>query len=173
MTVTANSRHLTASAVVIDVAADKVLLVHHNATGKWVFPGGHVDPDEAPDEAARREVLEETGVSIALIGGPDDNLSEGLGLISHPAPWRVDEHPAPAKPQRPGREAEPAHRHIDLLYIAQANSTQALSAAPAEVAAARWVPIPQLPKMLSECRAEVGTYTLAAYVRLTQERSRR
>jgi mutator protein MutT len=31
---------------------------------KWEFPGGKIDPDEHPDDAIVREVLEETGLTI-------------------------------------------------------------------------------------------------------------
>jgi 8-oxo-dGTP diphosphatase len=34
--------------------------------GKWDFPGGKVDPGESIDQSARREVLEETGLEIAI-----------------------------------------------------------------------------------------------------------
>lgn len=34
--------------------------------GKWDVPGGKADPGEALDEAARREVLEETGLEVAI-----------------------------------------------------------------------------------------------------------
>jgi 8-oxo-dGTP diphosphatase len=30
----------------------------------WSFPGGHVEADEAPEVAAKREVFEETGLEI-------------------------------------------------------------------------------------------------------------
>ncbi len=55
--VTPDTRHFTASMVVLDVERGLVLLVHHRASGLWMFPGGHVDPDEAAHEAALREVL--------------------------------------------------------------------------------------------------------------------
>ncbi len=40
-------RHFTASAIVFDDTG-RVLLVHHNKLGQWLYPGGHVNPDEDP-----------------------------------------------------------------------------------------------------------------------------
>ena len=39
--------------------------------GYWSLPGGHVEPGEPAREAARREVLEETGVVADLLGLTD------------------------------------------------------------------------------------------------------
>ena len=36
--------------------------------GMWSLPGGHVEPAEAIREAARREVLEETGIHADILG---------------------------------------------------------------------------------------------------------
>ena len=149
MTVTSESRHLTASAVVLDPRTAKILLVHHRATGKWMFPGGHVDENEAPDQTAVREVLEETGVAIEL---DVDCIPQSYGEVRS-TPWIVAEFPAPAKPERPGKPAEPAHRHIDLLYLATADSRDPLRPAPGEVAAARWFRIDGIKG--SQFRAEV------------------
>src|SRR5207249_7074101 len=50
------------------VHAGRVLLLSHPKLGRWLPPGGHIEPDELPDEAAIREVLEETGVHVRLFG---------------------------------------------------------------------------------------------------------
>ena len=62
------ARHFCASVFVIDPATKKLLLVYHSKFGKWVQPGGHIEDDETPEETALREVYEETGLKVQLIG---------------------------------------------------------------------------------------------------------
>ena len=58
----------------------RVLLVRDAAAGHWSTPGGAVDPDESPADAAVREAFEETGYEVALTrvlgvyGGPGYRL---------------------------------------------------------------------------------------------------
>ena len=48
---------------VIAVYEGKWLLTHHKQRG-YEFPGGKVEPGETAEEAARREVMEETGLTL-------------------------------------------------------------------------------------------------------------
>ena len=46
---------------------DKVLLVRERSDGKWTFPGGWVDVNDAPSEAVVREIFEESGYHAKAI----------------------------------------------------------------------------------------------------------
>lgn len=61
-------RHFCASAYIIDPETKKILLVKHKKFSRWVQPGGHIEHNEFPEEAAIREAYEETGIKIKLLG---------------------------------------------------------------------------------------------------------
>ena len=53
---------------VITDRAGRLLLIrrgHEPETGRWSLPGGRVEPGETDEQAVVREVLEETGLSVA------------------------------------------------------------------------------------------------------------
>lgn len=77
------ARHFCASVFVIDPYTKKILLVLHNKFNKWVQPGGHIENDETPEETALREVYEETGLKVQLIGERfprEDDFIRPLGI---------------------------------------------------------------------------------------------
>ncbi|MGI8446690.1 MAG: NUDIX hydrolase [Streptosporangiaceae bacterium] len=123
------TRHYTASAVVLDDSG-RILMVHHNKIGQWLYPGGHIDPNEDPAQAALREVREETGIQAVITGEP---AFAHPAVLSHPAPWAIIE--MDVTDSRVG-----AHRHIDLVYVCRASGGD-LTAQLEEVSGVRWVPV--------------------------------
>jgi 8-oxo-dGTP pyrophosphatase MutT (NUDIX family) len=98
--------HVTASAVVVGPRG--VLLHLHKRLLLWLQPGGHIDEGETPEEAAVREVREETGLVCAA-----------------PEFVHVDVHPGPK-----------GHTHLDLRYLLHADGDP--DPAPGESEEVRW-----------------------------------
>lgn len=79
----------------------KVLLVHRPAYDDWSLPKGKVDPGESTEEAAVREVLEETGYHCRIVAP--------LGATRHPIEGGVKEifwYAMRPLPDSPGFEAD-------------------------------------------------------------------
>lgn len=95
----------------------RVLLLFHPKIGLWLPPGGHVEHGELPDEAAVREVLEETGVRCRLVGDRGVAVAYPTQLVR---PYGIQ-----LEKIRPGVE------HIDLVYFAVAEDDAGAEIAPA------------------------------------------
>lgn len=71
-------------AALIRDAEGRILLVRH-VEGRWMLPGGAVDPGERPAEAMRRECREEAGVDVeprriaGVFGGPEYRITYANG----------------------------------------------------------------------------------------------
>ena len=50
--------------VVIQNEKGELLVIFQKKWNCWVFPGGKIEPNETPSEAAKREVFEETNLVI-------------------------------------------------------------------------------------------------------------
>jgi 8-oxo-dGTP pyrophosphatase MutT (NUDIX family) len=63
-------RH-AADAILLDDLGQTILITRRNnpGIGKLAIPGGFIDGDETVDAAARREAIEETGISPQLMAG--------------------------------------------------------------------------------------------------------
>lgn len=55
-------------AQVVVLRANEILLARHVKNGRsfWVLPGGSIEPGETPEEAAQREMCEESGLAIRI-----------------------------------------------------------------------------------------------------------
>ena len=102
-------RHFTVTAFVS--AAGRTLLHWHRKNQMWLPPGGHVEPNEDPIEAALREAEEETGFQVRLLPTTAPFLYEAPRQLPNPVSIMVEPIPA--------TEAEAAHEHLDLIYFAQ------------------------------------------------------
>src|SRR3989338_4811759 len=102
-------RHYCATTYVTQkqFGAYKTLLLKHKKLGVWLPPGGHVEPNELPHEAALREVLEETGLSVTLDGG---NEVKAVGKKTLLLP---QQHHLQLEEIEEG-----THYHIDFIYFA-------------------------------------------------------
>lgn len=101
-------RHFVATGYV--VRDGKTLLLFHKKLQMWLPPGGHIDEGELPEDAARREILEETGLKVEIVADkrvpdPKDGKVEYLFTPNHVQL----EHIPGGHPQ-----------HIDLIYYCRA-----------------------------------------------------
>jgi 8-oxo-dGTP pyrophosphatase MutT (NUDIX family) len=103
--------HVTGSAVVVGPRG--TVLHMHKRLHRWLQPGGHLDPGEAPWEAALRESRDETGLAVAH--------PEGTPRLIH-----VDVH-----------DAANGHTHLDLRYLLIAPDRDP-TPLPGESPEARW-----------------------------------
>lgn len=67
------------TAVIIVNAAGRILLEKRSDSGLWGLPGGRIEPGESLIEAALREVREETGLTVEIVGlvGVYSRVEEG------------------------------------------------------------------------------------------------
>ncbi|MBP2402658.1 ADP-ribose pyrophosphatase YjhB (NUDIX family) [Streptomyces syringium] len=58
----------------------RVLAIRRSDNGRWELPGGVLEIDEAPEEGACREVLEETGIEVEVerLTGVYKNMTRGI-----------------------------------------------------------------------------------------------
>jgi 8-oxo-dGTP pyrophosphatase MutT (NUDIX family) len=103
--------HVTGSAVI--VGRRGTVLHRHKRLHRWMQPGGHLDPNETPWDAALRESEEETGLVLR-------HPAEGPRLI------HVDVH-----------DGARGHTHLDLRYLLLAPDRDP-APPPGESPDARW-----------------------------------
>lgn len=102
------TRHFTATTFV--VRDGKVLLHLHPKQQLWLPPGGHIERDELPGDAAVREVEEETGLRVRLHTESEaEDLAREMacGVVPQPDLILVE-------------DINPYHQHIDFIYFALA-----------------------------------------------------
>lgn len=103
-------RHFTTATYVRHPTERKVLMLWHKKLNSWLPPGGHLHPNETPDEGAAREVFEETGLEVDFF--PQANwrkADERASILPSPHHLQIE-------------KIEPGHYHIDFVFFSKARS---------------------------------------------------
>jgi 8-oxo-dGTP diphosphatase len=98
-------KHLTVTGFVVHEGS--TLLLWHPMMQGWAPPGGHIEPNEDPQEAVLREIREETGLEVCPIPA-----SRTLG-VDYPQELLAPVTILLENSFEPG----PQHQHVDLIYF--------------------------------------------------------
>jgi 8-oxo-dGTP pyrophosphatase MutT (NUDIX family) len=123
------TRHFVATIYVVNDGA--TLLHEHEKLDMWLPPGGHIDRDELPHEAALRETYEETGLDPRIVAdcGPYD--TEQVESMPQPAAFMledIDVH----------EDGRVAHQHMDFVYFGRVEDRAVEPAGHDETEADAW-----------------------------------
>jgi len=95
------------TAEVLIVFNNKVLLRMHDKYKIWLSVGGHIELDEDPVQAALREVKEEVGLDVEIVGKldhPELNTADSREILP---PKFINRH-----------RVSPTHEHVVFTYFA-------------------------------------------------------
>ena len=121
------TRHFTATVYVVHEGA--TALHEHERLEMWLPPGGHVDRDELPHEAAKREAREELGLAVELVAETGDIASPHARSIPEPQHFLLEDINV--------HNGEVGHQHIDFVYYGRVESRE-ITPGPGEASADAW-----------------------------------
>ena len=95
------------------VYKNTVLLRMHDKFNTWLSVGGHIELDEDPMEAAIREVKEEVGLEVELVGtkAPLEDEKDEVDYKHLIGPRFLGSH-----------QVNKNHKHVIFVYFAKAKS---------------------------------------------------
>ncbi|MGI8485144.1 MAG: NUDIX hydrolase [Thermomicrobiales bacterium] len=132
------------------------LILHiHQKLQRWLPPGGHIEPNELPDDAAIREVLEETGIAIDLVG-------PRAPIADYPGQPRQLVRPEGIQLETIGQ----GHEHIDLVYFARPQGLAPDASLPALLSGVCWVSASELSSL--ELTDEIRDWSALAFTAMAQ-----
>ena len=137
------------TASVYIVKDDHILLHKHKKLGRWLQPGGHIELDEDPNQAALREVKEETGFDVELFGGPRLPAQPTDGTHDLIPPRFLNRH----------NFAGTNHEHVDFSYFGRVIGGEMK---PEDGVEMRWVSREEIEQQTIQLNDVTRSYSLAA-----------
>lgn len=122
------TRHFVATVYVVN---DRATLLHpHEKLDMWLPPGGHVDRDELPHEAAVRECYEETGLDVELLAPVGSVESDTATSLPRPQQFLLEDINV--------CDGTVGHQHVDFVYYGRVDTREVDPAGENEQAADDW-----------------------------------
>ncbi len=158
------TRHFTATTYI--VADGSTALHHHDRLDMWLPPGGHLDQDELPREAARREVREETGLQVSLLSSETTIETEAVTELPGPEYLLLEDI-------HTYEGGTVGHQHIDFVFFGRVPNREVDPAGTAERDGEHWewfdkTDLQSHPELSAEVR-EIGAAAIDVVQGLSEE----
>lgn len=114
--------HFTASSWLVNREHTKALMIYHNIYNSWSWTGGHADGEKDLLAVAKREAMEETGVTNIKAVAEDIFSIEILTVNGH---------------IKRGSYV-PSHLHLNVTYLLEADEEEVLQIKPDENSGVKW-----------------------------------
>ena len=137
------------------VCRGRVLFVLHRELEKWLPIGGHIHPDEDPEQALYREIDEECGLQVEVLATKPDVPSDGTKWLMTPS--LMDIH-----------KIRLGHHHVGLVYFAR-SAIDNICLNESEHREARWLSLEDLEKPAYDLSAALKYYAQEALRRAAEE----
>jgi len=108
------TRHFVATVYVVQDG--ETALHEHEKLDMWLPPGGHIDRDELPHVAAKRETQEELGLDVDLLTPEEDITSSTVESIPQPQHFLLEDINV--------HDGAVGHQHVDFIFYGEAEGRE-------------------------------------------------
>lgn len=126
--------HMTASAWIVSPDRTQVLMAFHKIYNSWAWLGGHADGERDMAAVARREAMEESGLTDVRLLTPDPISVEVLTVDGH---------------EKRGAYV-PSHLHLNVTYLFEADPCLPLRIKSDENSGVAWIRMDEIGEKSNE-----------------------